>query len=57
MNMKSPSEMMDYLLNVCTEKGNKCVMKLAILGFMAGIFIAFGATGSIIASSTLAKTY
>lgn len=56
MNMKSPSEMMDYLLNVCTEKGNKCVMKLAILGFMAGIFIAFGATGSIIASSTLAKT-
>lgn len=56
MNMKSPSELMDYLLNVCTEKGNKCIMKLAILGFMAGIFIAFGAVGSIIASSTLAKT-
>lgn len=56
MNMKNPSELMDYLLDVCTDKGNKCKLKLAILGFMAGMFIAFGAVGSIIASSTLAKT-
>lgn len=56
MNMKNPSELMDYLLNVCTEKGNKCIMKLVMLGFMAGMFIALGAVGSIVASSTLAKT-
>ena len=56
MNMKSPSEVVDYLLSVCTEKGNKCIYKLGILGFLAGMFIALGAVGSIIASSTLAKT-
>lgn len=56
MNMKSPSEVLDYLLAVCTEKGNKCIYKLGLLGFLAGMFIALGAVGSIIASSTLAKT-
>lgn len=55
MNMKSPSEVVEYLLGACTEKGNKCVHKLMILGFMAGMFIALGAVGSIIASSTLYK--
>lgn len=56
MNMKSPSEVVDYLLGACTEKGNKCIGKLIILGFMAGMAIALGAVGSIVASSTLAKT-
>ncbi|MDO4690659.1 MAG: formate/nitrite transporter family protein [Fusobacterium sp.] len=56
MNMKNPSELMDYLLSVCTEKGNKCIYKLGLLGFLAGIFIAFGAVGSIVASSSLVKT-
>ncbi|MBQ3438063.1 MAG: formate/nitrite transporter family protein, partial [Fusobacterium sp.] len=56
MNMKNPSEVLDYLLGVCTEKGNKKIYKLILLGFMAGMYIAFGAVGSIVASSTLAKT-
>lgn len=56
MNIKSPNEVLDYLIDVSTEKGNKSVRKLEVLGFMAGMFIGFGAVGSIIASSTLAKT-
>lgn len=56
MNMKNPNELMEYLLGACTEKGNKCIGKLSILGFMAGMAIALGAVGSIITSSTLAKT-
>lgn len=56
MNMKSPSEIVDYLLGVSIEKGNKSIYKLSLLGFLAGMFIALGAVGSIISSSTLAKT-
>ena len=56
MNIKSPNEVLDYLIDVSTEKGNKSVRKLEVLGFIAGMFIGFGAVGSIIASSTLAKT-
>ncbi len=52
--MKTPSEVLDYLIDVSTEKGNKSFRKLEVLGFMSGMFIAFGAVGSIIASSTVA---
>ncbi len=52
--MKSPSEVLDYLIDVSTEKGNKSFKKLEVLGFMSGMFIAFGAVGSIIASAAIA---
>ena len=41
MNIKSPNEVLDYLIDVSTEKGNKSVRKLEVLGFMAGMFIGF----------------
>lgn len=55
MNYKTPTELVDYLLHVAVEKGNKKLYKLVILGIMAGIFIALGSVGNIIVSSSLIK--
>lgn len=56
MNMKRPKEAIKAILDVYTEKTTKTWYRIATLAFMAGMFIALGAVGSIIASSTLAKS-
>lgn len=55
MNYKTPTELVDYLLHVSVEKGNKAFYKLVILGFLGGMFIALGAVGNIVVSSSLIK--
>ncbi len=55
MNYKTPAELVDYLLDISVGKGNKEFFKLVILGFLGGMFIAFGAVGNIIVSSSLIK--
>ncbi len=56
MNYKTPTELVDYLLKVSYDKGNKAFYKLVILGFLGGMFIALGAVGNIIVSSSLIKS-
>lgn len=55
VNYKSPSEIIDYLIDVGIDKANKSFIKLLLLGFLAGSFIALGAVGNIIVSSSLIK--
>lgn len=54
--MKSTVELVDYMVAKGYEKANKKTGKLMILSFMAGVFIAFGAVGNLVASADLYKT-
>ena len=53
---KTPSELVDYMINVGIDKATKPLFKLMLLGIFGGAFIALGGAGNIISASTLAKT-
>lgn len=56
MAVKNTKEILDYCLEVGINKCSNSFKKTAILAFFAGMFIAFGAAGSIIGSSSFLKT-
>ena len=53
---KTPSELVDYMINVGVDKATKPLFKLMLLGIFGGAFIALGGAGNIISGSTLVKT-
>ncbi len=53
---RTPSELVDFMINVGIDKAKKTNYKLAMLGILAGAFIALGGAANIISGSTLVKT-
>ena len=54
--MKESIELIDYMTHKSVNKVNKPILKLAVLSFMAGVFIALGAVGNIVSSADLYLT-
>lgn len=48
--VKSPKEIVEYYIHNCENKAKMPLLKLIILGIMAGAFIALGASGAAVAS-------
>ena len=53
---RTPSELVDFMINVGIDKATKPLFKLMLLGIFGGAFIALGGAGNIISGSTLVKT-
>ena len=53
---RTPSELVDFMINVGIDKAKRSNYKLAMLGILAGAFIALGGAANIISGSTLVKT-
>ena len=47
---KTPSELVDYMINVGVDKATKPLFKLMLLGIFGGAFIALGGAGNIISA-------
>jgi formate/nitrite transporter len=53
MKPLKPSEILDGVIEAGEEKGNSSFLRLAVLGFLAGAFIALAAAGSNVAAYNL----
>lgn len=53
--MKETPELVEYLVHKSIKKANSKILKLGILAFMAGVLIALGSVGNIVASGDLYK--
>lgn len=52
-NYKKPYEIINYTINAGFEKANRDFFKLVLLGFLAGVSIAFGSVGNILVGANL----